>query len=184
MKRPVENLDWKVEKNIYKGVLSSLESLGLLVILPESPSAGAPLRIVVRPQWLTQLIASIVTFRYNFVQDGILQNSSLQFIWKDQSQFPLFLHEQMYLLLMQCDVLLPLSPAPISQVVKSGQSLVPCLLPDSIQVTEKQRAWMQFRGAAEWQRSFQMSMRGKRGQMLPPSIMPRVLLRVSGLPTP
>jgi serine/threonine protein kinase len=102
-------------------ILDCLEILGTLVVIRLDSDHKS--LCILRPQWLTKLIASIVTFRHNFIKsDGILYHSDLPHIWTDNEQFPAHWHQQMLAVLRQCDVLCE---------IDNAHSLVPSLLAET-----------------------------------------------------
>ena len=81
---------------------------------------GKPM-VVVRPSWLTQLLATIVTTRRSF-RNGILPVSNLPTVWSDRKLFPPNKYSQMLALLEDLMIVHPLN---------SSEILVPCLLSDN-----------------------------------------------------
>ena len=47
--------------------------------------------VILDPQWLTNLMSSIITFKHRFVKDGILNVSDLVHIWRPP-EYPNELH--------------------------------------------------------------------------------------------
>ncbi len=81
--------------------------------------------VVLDPQWLTKVMAQVITTKKLFVQNGIMEHKHLGFTWK-APEFPSFLHAPLLSLLQSFEVLFRLEGGsdPLS-----GKSLIPVLLP-------------------------------------------------------
>lgn len=107
-----------------------LANLGSLVYLPSSSrknswmismaqlfpedydsSAGATSAefIVLDPQWLVDLFATILGTSPNFVRNGLIRSADLALIWRDFAKFPPALHSQLMQILEHFDVAFSLS---------------------------------------------------------------------------
>ena len=75
--------------------------------------------VILDPQWVTDLLASVITTKQNFVRDGILKHSDLPFIWRFDSA----LHPKLLRLLERFEVSF--------QMPEGDRSLIPCMLPDA-----------------------------------------------------
>lgn len=98
-----------------------LANLGSLVYLPSSsrknswmismtnlfPEDYAPAStefVVLDPQWLVDLFATILGTSPNFVRNGMIRSQDLQQIWRDHSKYPPDMHHQLMLILEHFDV--------------------------------------------------------------------------------
>ena len=75
--------------------------------------------VILEPQWITDLLASIITTKQNFVRDGFLKHSDLSFIWR----FDAALHAKLLRLLERFEVSF--------QMPNEDRTLIPCMLPDA-----------------------------------------------------
>ena len=83
--------------------------------------------IVLDPKWLTELLTTIITFRYNLAQSGVVLKSKLYQTWRSSDIFQQSKNETSFFngllkLLNDLDVVLSLD---------EDKVLVPCLLPES-----------------------------------------------------
>ena len=135
-------------------VIQFLHSLGDLVYFGDKSGekkGGLEDLIFLDPQWLTHVMASVVTLRHQVVREGKLYHSDLGFIWKEP-KFPPSIHGILLQLLQKFEILYPLktltmfknsindnqsstlwgknvSPSTTPNSLPSGEvSLVPCLL--------------------------------------------------------
>jgi hypothetical protein len=74
--------------------------------------------VILDPQWITDLLASVITTKQNFVRDGFLKHTDLPFIWR----FDPSLHNKLLRLLERFEV---------SFQMGEDRSLIPCLLPEA-----------------------------------------------------
>lgn len=74
--------------------------------------------VILEPQWITDLLASIITTKQNFVRDGFLKHSDLPFIWR----FDATLHAKLLRLLERFEVSF--------RMPNEDRTLIPCMLPD------------------------------------------------------
>src|SRR3990167_2836282 len=132
----------------WETVVFGLEALGAVIRL-KATAGGESEKLVVRPQWLTKVIATIVTTKFTGIdRNGELDHKHLKQIWNEK-EFPEALHEQMLALLRDTEVLFPIevddeassqkiaaagssSSSSSSQKpsIYQGRSLVPCLMPE------------------------------------------------------
>ena len=60
--------------------------------------------VVLDPQWLVDLFATILGTSPNFVRNGMIRSQDLTQIWKDQAKYPPHLHAQLMMILEYFDV--------------------------------------------------------------------------------
>lgn len=69
----------------------------------ETPPPSAEF-VVLDPQWLVDLFATVLGTSPNFVRNGMIRAHDLNQIWRDQAKFPPHLHRQLMLILEHFDV--------------------------------------------------------------------------------
>ncbi|KAL6062523.1 Pleckstrin y domain [Balamuthia mandrillaris] len=77
------------------------------------------------PQWLTDVLSTVVTMKYNMVKDGTLMHKDLHLIWKPP-MFPPSLHPTLLNLLRKFEIIYPMHKPGVPP--EEEVSLVPCLL--------------------------------------------------------
>eukprot|EP01102_Stenamoeba_stenopodia_P017855 TRINITY_DN6460_c0_g2_i1.p1 TRINITY_DN6460_c0_g2~~TRINITY_DN6460_c0_g2_i1.p1 ORF type:complete len:885 (+),score=141.31 TRINITY_DN6460_c0_g2_i1:70-2655(+) len=77
--------------------------------------------VIIDPQWLTKMFATVVTMKQNFIKDGVLTQAGLTQIWKDPA-YPTSLHTFMIEMLEQFEI--------VYRLPSEGELklFVPCLL--------------------------------------------------------
>ncbi|KAL6078168.1 Myotubularin-like phosphatase domain, variant 2 [Balamuthia mandrillaris] len=104
---------------------SHLHNLGSLLYFGEDPRLSDI--VIMNPQWLTEVMSSIITTKHNYgKKDGILQHSSLPFIWREPD-YPASVHPFLLTLLEKFEVAFNMG-AKTSQDLNQGFSLIPALL--------------------------------------------------------
>ena len=104
-------------------IVDVLEKLGTITAIHSHVPHSPPLSLVLRPQWIVQLIATVVTQQNLLVgPNGIMLNAKLKEVW-ERKQIPQDTQVELFLLLQQLDVLIAFG---------EGRSLVPSMLPDSL----------------------------------------------------
>jgi hypothetical protein len=96
-----------------------------LLCCPSSYKANKMSLVVLDPQWLTKVMAQVITTKKLFVKDGIMEHRHLGFMWK-APDYPSFLHAPLLSLLQSFEVMFRLEGGadPLA-----GRSLIPVLLP-------------------------------------------------------
>jgi hypothetical protein len=88
--------------------------------------------VILDPQFITDLLSTIITTKHTFVKGGILLHKNLEHIWRDPQQFPKSLHPLFLALLEKFELSFPLDApkkAPSTEEVDlEGKSLIPSLL--------------------------------------------------------
>lgn len=86
--------------------------------------------VIINPQFITDLLSSIITTKHTFVKDGLLTHRSLEHIWRDPVAFPPALHAPFLALLEKFEISFPLEAKRkhIQGIDFDGRSLIPCLL--------------------------------------------------------
>ncbi|MDP2438257.1 MAG: protein kinase, partial [archaeon] len=106
-------------------LLDAFHILGLILVFrnEELHSRGV---IVLRPQWIARLMATIVTTRHNFVSrdSGVLLHSVLvNQLWTSHDDFPPEHHRNLVDLLVQLDIFFP-----VGHTEEDKGYFVPCML--------------------------------------------------------
>ena len=111
-------IDWERFKNLASKVnfkdddqllraTNFLNDLGSLVFFESDSHLPSDRLIVLDPQWLTAMFASIITTSHTLIKNGILKYSNLQFIWRPP-QYPLSMHPQLLALFSKFEILFEL----------------------------------------------------------------------------
>jgi len=90
--------------------------------------------VVLHPQWLVDLLGTIMTTHHSHTKDGILKESSLPHIWKPP-KFPEQLHPFLISLLDSFEVSFDITGKVSREATQAGQEpaplrLIPSLLPE------------------------------------------------------
>ena len=190
---PVLNLkeDSSVLAKLYGGgnekfqitLFRALDLLGYVTLIDRN-------LLVLRPQWLVRLFASVVTTNHDFVQRGVLRHWNLKNdIWRDEKLYPPQYHHLFYQLLEKTGILFPLS-APSGEEFGAGESLIPCLLPDV--EPDPRFHWRSFSPPTFiWKRKYALQsskeegeeegLLGRGSSMLPIGVIPRLLVHMHQL---
>jgi Leucine-rich repeat (LRR) protein/GTPase SAR1 family protein len=76
--------------------------------------------VVLDPQWIADLLSTVISLKHNYVKDGILESKVLPQLWKS---YPVELHSSMLDLLKRFEIVLPMAQA--------GRFMVPSMLPSN-----------------------------------------------------
>jgi internalin A len=95
-----------------------MNDLGVIVYVHEGKD-GLDDLVILDPQWLMRLMATLITTKPNFVKNGVLLASDLPQIWKPPD-FPEILHASLMSLLEKFEISYPLP--------KKGEYLLPYLI--------------------------------------------------------
>ncbi|KAH3762641.1 Rho GTPase [Pelomyxa schiedti] len=125
---------------------SFLHEMGVLLHFKD-PLSDLGNIVIINPQWLADVMATIITTKGNFVINGTLDHSNLAHLWK--GKYPIDMHESLLRLLSFFGVMFPMRCSP-------PKSLVPCLLDEEIPLPQAQRAWPKLtpRGMTETSRMY------------------------------
>ena len=117
-----------------------LHRLGSLNYFPKMPKLRDI--YVLHPQWLVDVMCSVITTKHAFVKGGVLEHSSLKQIWRPPT-FPEDLHQTLLNLLENFEISFYLRSTAQANDLYTGRSLVPSLLPEERppQLDEKWSAW-------------------------------------------
>jgi len=74
--------------------------------------------VILNPQWIADLLSTVISLKHNYIRDGILDESVLPQLWKS---YPASLHTSLVLLLKRFEIVLPMAQA--------GKYIVPSMLP-------------------------------------------------------
>lgn len=124
-------LKWAAQCNINKNDLSLttrfLHDVGSLIYFENN--VGLRDIVILDPQWLADVFASLITFNHQWIKDGILKTEDLPQVWK---QYPKTLYPKLLMLLTKFGVASPLSDTKSSQLSSnnkiSSQYIIPSLL--------------------------------------------------------
>lgn len=132
--------------------------------------------VILDPQWLTDVMSTIVTFQHRFIKNGVLNHGDLPQLWTPP-KFPQRLHKTLLNLLEKFEISYYLrstrqQPLDGTEPMYTGKSLVPSLLPEE-RPSEIERIWPHFPSAREEQ----FSRRYKFG-FIPHGFVSRLMVRV------
>lgn len=119
------NANFKDEEQLLRAT-HFLNDLGSLVFFENDKTYER--LIVLDPQWLTSMFASVITTSHKYIRDGTLPHKALKQIWKPPT-YPEHLHPHLIALLEQFEILLDLPPDENDQEPQK-RYLVPSLLPE------------------------------------------------------
>jgi len=85
--------------------------------------------VILDPQWLARLMATLITSKMNFVNNGILERKNLHFVWKPP-EFPDSLHSNLVNLLEQFEILYRMPLISSGYGEDSEKYLLMCLVND------------------------------------------------------
>ena len=122
--RWAQYLRWVNQCNINKEnvgtVTRFLHDVGTLIYFD---TQGLRDIVILDPQWLANIMASLVTFNHHWIKDGILNTIDLEHIWK---QYPKSLYSKLIMLLSKFQVIAPLRQStPPTASLSSSQRLLP-----------------------------------------------------------
>ena len=114
------------EEELLRAVQLLHEMGSLFFFKPVDKAKFARLTLVVLdPQWLTKVMAQVITTKSSFVRNGILDHKNVAFMWKPPD-YPESLHASLLDLLQAFDVMFRMDGV---TEVNQGKSLVPAMLP-------------------------------------------------------
>jgi len=113
-----------ISVDVATGVAEFLNNMGSLVFWND-PRKGVNEMIVLDPQWLVDLMATLISTKANFVSNGILRRTDVTHIWHPP-RFPASFHDRIVGLLECFGVIYRLQ-----RFTNSEALLVPCLLPST-----------------------------------------------------
>eukprot|EP01132_Coremiostelium_polycephalum_P008525 gene8525-10480_t len=107
-----------------------LTQLGSLVYFPKE--IGLKKIVILDPQWITLMLASIITVKHNYTNSGVILHKNLKHIWKPP-HYPVDLHPHLLVLLERFEISFNFSGRSSSQelteiIDDDSQSLIPALL--------------------------------------------------------
>src|SRR4051795_12439129 len=82
---------YNITKDEVPDALQFLHTIGEVAYFGDDPSEGLSDSVFLDPQWLTDVMSSVVTLRHNIVRDGKLRHCDLSFIWKPPA-YPTSVH--------------------------------------------------------------------------------------------
>lgn len=112
------------DQDTTKTVASFLNDLGTIVWVDDARLSSM---VILDPQWLAKLMATLITSKMNFVNNGILERKNLHFLWKPP-EFPESLHTNLINLLEQFEILYRMPSAGASE--DTERYLLMCLVND------------------------------------------------------
>lgn len=180
-------IDAGIELQNALNITEFLHDVGSLIYFNDEAS-GLNEIVILDPQWLAEVMATLVTFKANFVKHGILRKQDLPQIWKKYNPQ---LYQTLLNLLLKFGVAYPalgaigVPPAgavggsltfrPNANVANPNRNLdeaesfiVPSLLPEDRPVDDLTRAWPKFPSSEEFQfnRAYQFDFSFDFGKML------------------
>lgn len=175
---PVMTWDEFQRLGISCGLLREEELLRAVVLLHEMGSLfffkplakvsfSSLAMVVLDPQWLTRVMAEIITTKKGFVVNGILDHKNIGFMWK-APEYPDALHAPLLHLLQSFDILFRMDGSSDPHV---GRSLVPFMLPARV-TSEEMLKWARINEyAVTLGRIFEF-------EFLPPGFFGRLIVRL------
>eukprot|EP01104_Vermistella_antarctica_P011534 TRINITY_DN3225_c0_g1_i1.p1 TRINITY_DN3225_c0_g1~~TRINITY_DN3225_c0_g1_i1.p1 ORF type:complete len:2234 (+),score=480.91 TRINITY_DN3225_c0_g1_i1:263-6964(+) len=147
---------------------SLLHKLGSMLHFPSKELNDL---VILSPQWLTDVMCSIITTKHNFAGTGILQHNSLQQVWRPPA-FPESLHQTLFTLLQQFEIIFYLKSTQKTgpNSLYTGYSLVPSSLPEE-RPTDLDRHWPAFSDEPFFGRHYQL-------EFLPHGFVSRLMVRL------
>ena len=119
------NVSFKDEEQLLRAT-NFLHDLGSLVLFENDQTLER--LIVLDPQWLTKMFASVITTSHQYIKNGILKYSDLNQIWRPPL-YPPSLHPSLITILEKFEILLELPTEEDGEDKGIKQFLVPSLLP-------------------------------------------------------
>lgn len=83
-----------------------------------SPVQGLENVVILDPQWIADLLSTVISLKHNYIKEGVLDESVLPHLWK---LYPRDLHADLLSLLKRFEIVLPMATA--------GKFMVPSMLP-------------------------------------------------------
>lgn len=104
--------------------------------------------VILDPQFITDLLSSVITTKHRFVKDGVLLHKDLEHIWRDNSLFPKELHASFLAMMEKFEISLNLDSDARARVMDeidpAGRSLIPCMLPEEEPDLEGKNFWRRY----------------------------------------
>ena len=128
------------DQNHLSAAASWLHNMGTIIYFQKHE--GLNDIVILDPQWLTDVMSSIITTKHAFVKNGVLQHSTLPQLWR-APEFPPYLHSILLNLLEKFEISYYLRSTQDKSIedkslqIYTGKSLVPSLLPDNRPNIEK-----------------------------------------------
>jgi serine/threonine protein kinase/GTPase SAR1 family protein len=158
-----------------KSALSFFHQVGSLVYF-DDPHAGLDQLVIIDPEWLSKVMASVVTFSNNYVQRGILEHSHLKQVW---ASYPETLWPTLLALLERFEVAYPW-PSSVGgdgAAAECRRSIIPSMLPQQKPFDVLRQRWPSLcpEGLIEYGRVYQF-------QFVPMGFFGRLLMRLIRMP--
>lgn len=129
----------RCSKSLIRMSILALHTLGIVTVLPRARKEEVSL-VVVRPTWLSGLLASVITTRGIYVEeDGTISMKKLEAVWTQHGEYSLAVQAPMARLLSKLQVW--------HKVAGEDAFLVPCLMPEA--EPDMRELWPMLRRAAE-----------------------------------
>ena len=97
---------------------SSFSNNSSKIVAPSGPAQGLENIVVLDPQWIADLLSTVISLKHNYIREGVLDESVLPHLWK---LYPRELHADLLSLLKRFEIVLPMANA--------GKFMVPSMLP-------------------------------------------------------
>lgn len=88
------------------------------VVASSGPAQGLENIVVLDPQWIADLLSTVISLKHNYIREGVLDESVLPHLWK---LYPRELHADLLSLLKRFEIVLPMA--------LPGKFMVPSMLP-------------------------------------------------------
>jgi Leucine-rich repeat (LRR) protein/GTPase SAR1 family protein len=109
---------------------SLLHDMGTLLCYRGKNMSDLSQLVILDPQWLTKMMAQLISTKRSFVKDGLLEHRNIPQMWKEP-EYPERMHSYLLRLLQAFDVSFPLSADSSVRDFYAGTSLVPVMLASS-----------------------------------------------------
>ena len=127
--------------------------------------------VILNPQWLTDVMSTIITTKHTYVKNGVLDHRNLPMIWRAPN-FPPPLHKTLLSLLEKFEISYYLQSTQVANDYYTGSSLVPSMLNED-RPADIDHRWGRFPSATEPQYS-----RHYKFSFIPHGFISRLLVRL------
>eukprot|EP01114_Cavostelium_apophysatum_P022155 TRINITY_DN7922_c0_g2_i4.p1 TRINITY_DN7922_c0_g2~~TRINITY_DN7922_c0_g2_i4.p1 ORF type:complete len:1489 (-),score=439.35 TRINITY_DN7922_c0_g2_i4:127-4593(-) len=149
-----------------------LHELGSVVYFDDKNS-GLSDCVILNPQFITDLLATIITTKHKFVKEGIIHHRDLDQIWREP-EFPKELHSSYLALMERFEVSYNInSQTKANEAIDpSAKSLIPSLLPEVSSLDLRSSdLWTNYGNAPQMERHYRL-------EFIPSGIFSRLMIRM------
>ncbi len=80
--------------------------------------------VILDPQWLADIMSSLITTKNAFLKKGVLNHSDLLLVWKDEKKYPKQIHSLLMQLMEKFEILIPMTHLTSGADIYSGKSFI------------------------------------------------------------